>query len=122
MAMKFHLNKVDRLHTHGELSIEASGNSEEAFSLLDFNSKHILSVLTAHDEKKGSIVNDRVIADAALHSVADELWMIANDLAKCSPTDLRKMQEIQSRARGVMMTYAFNSKQEAFEKTSTDER
>ncbi len=116
--MEFQLNNVERLHTNGELSIHVSGNQEEAYSLLDFDRTHILTILTEFDQhKERGVVNKRVIANAALHSIADELWMIANDLAKVNPMDMNKMHEIRSRARGVMMTYAHNSKQtKAFSK------
>lgn len=124
---EFHLDKVERKHTHGELGITPSGNVEEAYSLLDFDKNVVLTILTETDYRRNErdVVNDRVVANAALHSIADTLWMIANDLAKCEPNNAAKMHEIRSRARGVMMTYAHNSKQtKAFSKifTGTGER
>lgn len=121
---EFHIDKVKRLHTHGELGITPSGNVEETYALNDFDKNIILTILTEFDnnEERG-VVNDRVVANAALHSIADALWVIANDLAKCDPNDVNKMHEIRSRARGIMITYAHKSKQsKAFSNTVIGER
>lgn len=123
---EFHLDKVQRKHTHGDLGITPSGNAEEAYALIDFDRNIILTILTEFDNKEErGVVNDRVVANAALHSIADALWVVANDLAKA---DFEKMShamfnELRSRARGVMMTYAHNSKQgKAFSKIVMGER
>lgn len=122
---EFRINKVRRLHTQGDLSIHTGSNEETAFVLENFDGQRVLSIATKYDAVRDidGIVNDRVVADAALHSIADTLWVIANDLAQCDPSNTSKMHELRSRARGAMITYAHDSKQgKAFSRIVIGER
>lgn len=104
----FDPTKVKRLHSHGELGIERSGNAGERFSLTNFEGDIVLAI-NDRDEMWRPEEVQRLEAEAAVHSIADAMFMVVQALA--TETNPNKLDELRAEARGLMVTYAHNSGQ-----------
>lgn len=106
----FDPSKVKRLHSHGELGIDRSGNAHERFALTNHEGHTVLAINDYDEEEmERPEVLQQLEAEAAVHSIADAMFMVVYALA--TETNPSKLDELRAEARGLMVTYAHNSGQ-----------